>query len=113
MSIKIVVAPKVKFKVKGTFADENGKDVPFDFSLTAKRLDMDQIAEQTAQVAERTNSARDFLVGVIEDWSGVNDADGQAIPFSTDALDSLLKLPGVVLLVFRAFLDNNGAKEKN
>lgn len=113
MSIKIVVAPKVKFKVKGTFADENGKDLPFDFTLTAKRLDTDQIAEQTALGADANTSIRDFVKGVVEDWSGVNDADGQAIPFSTDALDSLLRLPGVALLVFRAFLENNGAKEKN
>lgn len=113
MSIKIVVAPKVKFKVKGTFADETGKDVPFDFTLTAKRLDTDQIAEKTSLGADATTSVRDFVKEVVEDWSGVNDADGQALPFSTDALDGLLRLPGVALLVFRAFLDNNGAKEKN
>lgn len=113
MSIRIAIANKLKFKVKGTFTDDAGKDLPFDFTLTARRLDTDQIAEKTALGSDATNSVREFVKDVVEDWSGVNDATGQPLPFTTDGLDDLLRLPGVALLVFRAYLENNGAKEKN
>lgn len=108
MALKIVISPRVKFKVAGKFADEAGNDQPFDFTLTAKRLNADEVGEKSGSIP-----LREFVREVAEDWSGVNDETGAAIPFSADALDSLLRLPGVALLAFRAYVDHNGAREKN
>jgi hypothetical protein len=41
-----------------------------------------------------------FLRGVILDWSGVGDASGVALPFTTENLDILLGWPGVAAHLF-------------
>lgn len=111
MALKIVVSKTLKFKVKGTFKDEAGNDQPFDFTLTCKRLDQDQINER---VISRTDVVvREFLQGVITDWSGVLGEDGQLIPFTPEALGQLFGLPGMPMLVMRTYLAEVGAKEKN
>lgn len=108
MSIKLIVAPKVKFKVKGVFTNEAGVDQPFDFFLVCKRLDADEINDQI-----KNKTMADIVKDNAEDWSGPIDESGVAIPFSADALDALFRLPGVATLAFKAYLENNGAKEKN
>lgn len=111
MAIKIVVSNTVKFKVKGTIKDEAGVDQPFDFWLTCTRLDSDQI--QAKLRGESEASVTDFLVDVVEDWSGVKDADDKSIPYSEEALRQLCRITGVAALTFRTYLSEVGAKEKN
>lgn len=111
MAIKITVSNTVKFKVKGTIKDEAGIDQPFDFWLTCNRLDTDQI--QAKLNAENEPSSTDFMADVVEDWSGVKDAENNSIPYSEDVLRKLFRLPGVSSLAFRTYLSEVGAKEKN
>lgn len=109
MSIKITVSDTVKFKVKGTINDAAGIAQPFDFSLTCLRLDADQI--QAKFKAEET--VIDFLVDVVEDWSGVRDDDDKALPYSDAALRQLCKISGVSGVAYKTYLQEVGAKEKN
>ena len=111
MSIKIVVSNLVKFKVRGTIKDEAGTDQPFDFHLTCRRLDADQIKTKLADSSE--TSVADFLLEVIEGWSGVRDADDKPMDFSDGAWRQLCKIPGVAIVAFRVYLSEVGAKEKN
>lgn len=111
MAIKIVISNTVRFKVKGTIKDEAGIDQPFDFSLTCMRLDADQI--QAKLRGEGDASVIDFLCDVVEDWSGVKDADDKALPYSEDNLRALCRIPGIASLAFRTYLSECGAKEKN
>jgi hypothetical protein len=111
MGIKIVVSNLVKFKVKGTIKDEAGTDQPFDFHLTCRRLDADQIKTKLADNSE--TSVADFMLEVIEDWQGVRDADDQPMQFTEAAWRQLCKIPGVSLVAFRTYLAEVGAKEKN
>ena len=110
MAIKIVVSPTLKFKVRGTIKDEAGIDQPFDFHLTARRLDAEQIQ---AKLRDGETSVVDFMLGVVEDWSGVKDADDKALPFSEAAYRELARIPGVAQVAFRTYLLESGAKEKN
>ena len=111
MGIKIVISNTVRFKVKGTIKDEAGTDQPFDFSLTCMRLDSEQI--QAKLRSESDASVIDFLCDVVEDWSGVKDADDKALPYTEDNLRALCRIPGIAALAFRTYLTEVGAKEKN
>ena len=111
MGIKIVISNTVRFKVKGTIKDEAGTDQPFDFSLTCMRLDAEQI--QAKLRSESDASVIDFLADVVEDWSGVKDADDKALPYSEEHLRALCRIPGIAQVAFRTYLAEAGAKEKN
>ncbi|MCA3303794.1 MAG: hypothetical protein INF98_16690 [Roseomonas sp.] len=111
MSIKIVVSNLVKFKVKGTIKDEAGTDQPFDFHLTCRRLDEDQIKTKLADNSE--TSVTDFMLEVIEQWQGVRDAEDKPMDFTEAAWRQLCKIRGVSLVAFRTYLAEVGAKEKN
>jgi hypothetical protein len=111
MAIKIVISDTVGFKVKGTINDAAGVPQAFDFNLTAVRLDADQI--QNKLKTESEASVTDFLCDVIEGWGNVRDADDKQLPFSEANLRLLCKIPGVAGLVFRTYLSEVGAKEKN
>ena len=87
MAIKIIVSNKLKFKVKGTIKDEEGRDQPFDFTLTCTRLDQDQIKAKLGPNADDT-SVVDFML-------------------------ELCRIPGVSVVAFRTYLAEVGAKEKN
>lgn len=111
MAIKITVSNRVKFKVRGTVKDEAGADVPFDFSLTCRRLDMDALQ---AKMRERGDApVSEFLLDVIEDWQGVKDADDKPLAWSDDAWRALCQIPGVGMLAYKTYLSEVGAKEKN
>lgn len=111
MAIKILVSDRTKFKVKGTIKDEAGADQPFDFSLTCKRLDADQI--QAKLRGESDASVTDFLADVVEGWAGVKDADDKPMDFDEDHFRALCRIPGIAGLAFRTYLVEVGAKEKN
>lgn len=110
MAIKIVLSPLVKFKVQGTIKDAAGVDQPFNFSLTCRRLDQDQIK---VTLQDETKTITEFLAGVIEAWEGVRDADDKPLEYSEAALTDLARIPGVAILAFRTYLLEVGAKEKN
>lgn len=111
MAINISIDNKVGIKVKGSINDAAGIAKPFDFSLTCIRLDSDQI--QAKLSGDSTDSVVDFLADVAEDWAGVRDSENKSVPYSTEALRALCKIPGVAGIAFRTYLNEVGAKEKN
>lgn len=120
MAIKITVSDKVGFAVKGTLNDADGKEQPFDFSLTAQRLDEDTLsATQSLLIVDAAKTAAhaavtEKLVEIVTNWSGVRDESDAPMPYSPEALRTLLKAHrGLGLLVWRTYLAESGAKEKN
>lgn len=112
MSIKIIVSDKLKFKVKGTIKDEEGRDQPFDFTLTCNRLNQDQINAKLGPMGDDP-SVLDFMLQVIEDWQGVRDEENKPMPYTEDNYRGLCKIPGMSVVVYRTYLAEVGAKEKN
>lgn len=120
MAITITVSDKVGFKVKGTLNDADGNSQDFEFGLTAKRLDEDEItalqAELVVQATKEGNhkSLIAKLLGLITNWSDVRDEANATIAFTPDAFEQLLRAHrGLALLVWRTYLAEQGAKEKN
>lgn len=111
MAITIEVSDTVGFTVKGSINSAKGVPQPFSFGLTADRLDSEQIQSKLHSEAESTLT--DFLVGVVQDWSGVKDAAGKPVDYSEEALRKLCCIPGVATITFKAYLAEVGAKEKN
>jgi len=111
MSIKIVVSNTVAFTVKGTINDEAGIAQPFSFKLTCMRLEQEQITNKLK--SESDASITDFLVDVVEDWSGVKDADDKSLPYSEASLRQLCKISGVAMVAFQTYMAEVGAKAKN
>lgn len=111
MAIKIVISNLVGIKVKGSINDAAGIPQPFDFSLTCKRLDAEQIKAKIKVDGEMTTT--DFMLSVVTDWSGVKDDDGSAIAFSEEAFRQLSLIPGLSSLMYATYMSEVGAKEKN
>lgn len=111
MAISIVISDTVGFKVKGTINNAAGVPQPFDFNLTAHRLDADEIQDKIKTDSEA--SLTDFIVSVVTGWSGVKNVDEKPLEFSEDNLRLLCKLPGIAAITFRTYLAEVGAKEKN
>jgi hypothetical protein len=111
MAISITVSNTVAFNVKGTINDAAGIAQPFSFKLTCIRLEQEQITQKLKD--ETDSSIADFLSDVVEDWSGVKDADGKSVPYTEDALRQLCKISGVALVAFQTYMVEVGAKAKN
>ena len=120
MAIKITISDKVGCRVKGAINDADGKEQPFEFSLTATRLDEDALsAAQQLLIVDAAKTAAhsavtDKLVEIVTNWSGVRDESDAPMPYSPEALRALLRAHrGLGLLVWRTYLNESGAKEKN
>ena len=111
MAIRLVISDTVKFNVKGVIRDANGSDQPFNFALTCIRLDTEAI--QAKLKAEEDALLVDFFADIIEDWSGVRDAEDKPAPYNHENLRALFKVPGIAALTFRTYLIEVGAREKN
>lgn len=82
------------------------------FTAEFRRIGKKEIEALTASAETSDDSvARAVLVG----WEGVQDADGNDVPFSDAAVAQLLDVPGVAYAVVMAFLDSvsGAAKRKN
>jgi len=111
MAIKITVSDKVGIKVKGSIKSESGADQAFDFGLVCQRLDADQIQSRLKDETDKTLT--DFMLDVIEDWSGVRGDDDKPLPYTAENYRALCKIPGIAVIAFRTYMTDVGAKEKN
>lgn len=105
VSIEDTVTVPVKFTMR-----ERSVDKLFSFSLTAKRKTQDEIEEQPEL------SVKDFLLDNISDWSHqrlVVLENKEAAPFTRDALEFMLKQPGLLGIIWTAYTRACGGKEKN
>ena len=109
MSYKIAVGNVVQVPVKFTLR-EGSVDKLFSFSLTAVRRTPEEADAQPEL------SVKDFLLENVSDWSGqrlVLLENNEPAPYSRDAFDFMLKQPGVLGVVWTAYLRQCASKEKN
>jgi hypothetical protein len=118
MKYRLIVADKIKLPIRLTLND-NGKKAEHKFSLTAQRIAQDEVR---ALMADGEKTVRELLVEKISGWEGqrlVIGEDDEPAPFSSEALEVLLSLPGVDSIVFGTYLrelavaDSSEGKAKN
>ena len=109
MKFKIAVGNVVQVPVKFTLR-EGQADKQFNFSLTAQRKTQEEIEEQPEL------TIKDFLLDNVSDWSGqrlVLLENNEPAPFSREALDYMLKQPGLLGVVWASYQRHTAGKEKN
>ena len=109
MKFKTAVGNIVQFPVKLSLRD-GLVDKVFPLTLTATRKTQEEI-EETPEL-----SVKDFLLDVVSDWQGqrlVLLDNNEPAAFSREALDYMLKQPGVLGVVWGAYQKHTASKEKN
>lgn len=112
MARKLAIANIVKVSVKFSLND-NGTIKPFAFSMTAKRLDQNEIKTGLSDGDELISA---FLTPIITGWDGqklVVEEDGTPADFDSESLAMMLGTAGVSAAIFNAYLKECGAKTKN
>lgn len=113
MAFKLAVENKVIVTVKGKRkTDQAGVDKPIHFTLTMDRMTQDEITVSM----KSGDTIEDFIVARTSGWSGqrlVLNEDDSPAEFSEGALRELLKLPGMAVWCYQAYLRDVGVQEKN
>lgn len=110
MAFKLVKREKLPVQVKGHIRGEDGKPVPFDFTLHCIRLSQAQVQ---AVLEDKDESVTAFIQRVAIGWEGVLDDQGNALDFTSESLADVLEQPGLASVCSKAYLSNIGAVAKN
>lgn len=112
MAFKLAISDIVKVPVKLTL-NNGGKIASFSFSITADRLDQEQVK---TRLGDGEALIVEFLTEIIKDWHGqtlVIDENDKPAEFGPDALAMMLGTTGVAVVIYMAYLKELGAKSKN
>jgi hypothetical protein len=114
MAFTLSQTASYKWPVTLSIPADGGKFDKFVFDAEFRRLSQTRIREIgdaiSAGDSDDPSVAREILCG----WSGINDEQGKAIPFSEKAMNDLLDIPMVATFIMRAwFASLKGAKVKN
>lgn len=110
MALKLVVSPTVVIALAGTITNSAGLAMPFSCSLTCDRLPAEALR---AELDKKTGTTTDFVRKVVRGWDDVTDEQGELVPFSKQALEQFLSIPGIAKVAFDAYFEGCGAKAKN
>ena len=110
MTVLIEVDDVVRVPVEGQLVDKSGQRVDFSFKIDMRRLTQDEFD------AELSNPGIDTKTLVTREacgWDGVLNRDGDAVPFSAEALQRFLRIPGMTNMVWVAYASHAGVQAKN
>lgn len=107
---KLVISDTVKFQVKLTLNDA-GTDQEFPLLLVAQRIDLAKIRADIEEhgamplVDYQTKVCRENVTGW-QDQRLVVDQDGNPAPFSPEAFDAVIGIPGVAGIIYPAYMES-------
>lgn len=125
MTFRIAASPTYKVEVAVHFPGEDGRLRKQSFTAVFKRLTQTQIEALRDRIAARGNGAllatdpqpisdRELLDDVLVGWEGVQDEDGNDLPFNDAHKDALLALHPTQPRLVAAYLKSlTEAREKN
>lgn len=113
MKYKLVIAPTILTKVKGSYTDDTGALKHFDFLLEQDRIEQDELQQI---LTDKSENAADFIKRITRGWRGqrlvLND-DNSAADFCDEAMGCLLSISGMGAMCFQCYLDQVLVKQKN
>lgn len=110
MPFQIKPLKTLRVSVAGTLpGDRETCAQKFSFELICKRLSQTEIDEA---LSSKTESVKDFLNKVAQDWEGVQDEKGQPLVFDANTFNAVLDEPGLRTICFNAYMQEIGAKAK-
>lgn len=92
--------------VKVKFAADGGKWEEEAFEAQFSRFDAAAFEAMMAEIKTDKLSDSQVVPRIVLDWRGVVDPSQAVVPFSRDALERMLKLPGVPGAIVQAWLDS-------
>lgn len=111
---KIVQPATVSWPVSVEIPVDGGRMEKHSFDATFRRITRSDLADLTAKIQANELTEDDVIRQNLADWRGVVDADGEQVPFSETALDTMLDIPKVGPAILQAFFDSiAGARRKN
>lgn len=110
MALKLIVRNKLRVPVKGSIADEDGRQVPFSFVLLCDRMSQSQIEET---LKNKDEPVTDFIQRVTKGWEDVIDATGQPMAFDDDNFAAVMDQAGLPGVCFQSYMKEVGAVAKN
>lgn len=103
LAIADVVDVAIKFKVQ-----DGGVAKPHSFTLIGGRMSQQEVR---AVAADNDTPVKDFLLERITGWRGqrlvIDKSNGEPVPFSPEAFECLLTLPGMEMIAYHAYLRAN------
>jgi hypothetical protein len=110
MALKLVIRKKLRVPVKGSFKDEDGKPVNFEFVLICDRLSQTEIDDA---IKNKDETVKAFVQRVATGWESVLAEDGQPLRFDADNLAAVLDQAGMPVVCYQSYLKEVGAVVKN
>lgn len=110
MAFKLVKRNKLPVRVKGSIKDDDGRSVPFEFTLNCIRLSQEEI---NAALKDKEETVVAFVQRIATGWEQVLDEQGEALAFTEANLAEVLKQPGLASVCSQAYLGSVGAVAKN
>ena len=110
MSFQLKPRKTLRVTVAGTIpGDHENTAQKFSFVLICTRLSQTEIDDV---LGSKTESVKEFLQKVVQDWEGVLDEQGEPLAFDNASFDGVLNEPGMRTLCFNAYMLEIGAKPK-
>lgn len=110
MSVLIEIDDLVRFPVTGNIVDATGQSTDFEFEVDMRRLAQEEFDKECAGQFVDTHAK---VVREARGWSGVMSREGEAVPFTAQALARFLKIPGMANLIWVAYCSHAGVQAKN
>lgn len=113
MALKLAIANVIGVKVEGSTTQEDGSTKPFKFVLVCDRLTNDEIKDT---LEDKDGTTTEFFEKHARDWKDqrlVTDEDGNAAPFSLEALRVLFTIGGMANTCWQAYLAQVVVAAKN
>jgi len=93
---------------------DGGRFDAHEFDIDFNRLSQSRIVQILELIASGEAKGKDVTRELVAGWARVHDAEGKDIPFSSDALDRLLEVPGLGAAINDTFIQAiRGQKAKN
>lgn len=113
MGFILAIDNKVAVTVKGHLPGANrNSPTRFDFTLMMDRMEQEEV--ETA--LKSGDPVIDFVLAHTQDWQGqrlVRHEDDSSADFSPEAMRAMLKIPGMSVFIFQAYLRDMGVQTKN
>jgi len=111
---RIKASDSYLWPVKGRRPLDGGKFEQFSFDMAFRRINETELAALVARTREGDLRDAEFVREIAVGFSGVQDAEGNEVPFSQQGLALLLNESGVPAACVTAFFESlPGARQKN
>lgn len=112
--IKIATVRQFTANVKFTTLNETGGQTPVSFKGTFKGLDLNEYKDLMKRSQDSDDGDALIVREVLLDWSGVQDEDGNELPFNEANRDALMAVLGCRAATVRTFINHlTGAQAGN